>query len=55
MQLPPCSKRNPENIKGAVQSAYASLEVAKKKGGTEYNAPDKTLAYFASQLGLVED
>mgnify|MGYP001405030680 FL=1 len=48
-------KRNPENIKGAVQSAYASLEMAKEKGGTKYNAPDKTLAYFASQLGLDEE
>ena len=48
-------KRNPENIRGAVQSAYASLEMAKEKGGTEYNAPDKTLAYFASQLGLDEE
>ena len=48
-------KRNPENIRGAVQSAYASLEMSKEKGGTEYNAPDKTLAYFASQLGLDEE
>ena len=45
-------KRNPENIRGAVQSAYAELEMAKKKGGTEYTAPNKTLEYFASQLGL---
>jgi len=45
-------KRNPENIKGAVQSAYGALEIAKEKGGTDYNAPDKTLEYFASQLGL---
>ena len=45
-------KRNPENIKGAVQSAYASLEMAKEKGGSDYNAPDKTLEYFAAQLGL---
>ena len=48
-------KRNPENIRGAVQSAYASLEMAKEKGGTEYSTPDKTLAYFASQLGLDEE
>ena len=27
-------------------------EMAKKKGGTEYTAPDKTLEYLASQLGL---
>ncbi len=45
-------KRNPENIKGAVQSAYEPLEMAKEKGGSDYTAPDKTLAYFASQLGL---
>ena len=45
-------KRNPENIKGAVQCAYTELEMAKKKGGTEYTAPDKTLEYLASQLGL---
>ena len=45
-------KRNPENIKGAVQSAYASLEMAKEKGGNDYNAPNKTLEYFAAQLGL---
>ena len=45
-------KRNPENIKDAVQSAYGPLEMAKEKGGRDYTAPDKTLAYFASQLGI---
>ena len=44
-------KRNPENIKGAVQSAYAALEMAKEKGGSDYKAPDKTLEFFALQLG----
>ena len=44
-------KRNPENIKGAVQSAFVALETAKEKGGTDYRAPDKTLKYFAQQLG----
>ena len=47
-------KRNPENIKGAVQSAYAYLELAKEKGGKEYTAPDKTITYFATQLNLLE-
>jgi tetratricopeptide (TPR) repeat protein len=46
-------KRNPENIKGAVQSAYAYLEIAKEKGGKEYTAPDKTITYFATQLDLI--
>jgi len=46
-------KRNPENIKGAVQSAYAYLELAKEKGGKEYTAPDKTITYFATQLNLL--
>ncbi len=48
-------KRNPENIKGAVQSAYAALEMAKEKGGSDYNAPDKTLEFFALQLGWEPD
>ncbi len=48
-------KRNPENIKGAAESAFALLEVAKQKGGNEYKAINKTLAYLASQLGLIEE
>ena len=48
-------KRNPENVKGAVQSAFALLEVAREKGGREYTAPNETLKYFASQLGLIEE
>ena len=48
-------KRNPENVKGAVESAFALLEVAKEKGGRDYTAPNETLKYFASQLGLIEE
>ena len=47
--------RIPENVKGAVQSAFALLEVAREKGGREYTAPNETLKYFASQLGLIEE
>ena len=48
-------KRNPDNIEGAVKSAFGPLKMAKEKGGIDYKSADDTLAYLASQLGLVEE
>ena len=49
-------KRNPEDIEGAVGTAIGPLEMAKEKGGVEYNkSVEKTLAYFAKQMGVLED
>ena len=48
-------KRNPENLEGAVKSAYGPLKMAKEKGGLDYKSADDTLAYLASQLGLIEE
>jgi len=48
-------KRNPEDIEGAVQCAMGPLEMAKEKGGEGYITANKTLAYFASQLGIIEE
>ena len=48
-------KRNPDNIEGAVKSAFGPLKMAKEKGGIEYKSADETLAYLASQLGLIEE
>ena len=49
-------KRNPEDIEGAVGTAIGPLEMAKEKGGIEYNkSVEKTLAYFAKQMGVLED
>ena len=49
-------KRNPEDIEGAVETAIGPLEMAKEKGGVEYSrSVEKTLAYFAKQLGVIKD
>ena len=40
---------------GKTTLTAAITKVLAEKGGAEYNAPDKTLAYFAAQLGLEED
>jgi hypothetical protein len=48
-------KRNPEDIEGAIQCAMGPLEIAKEKGGTDYSSADDTVAYFASQLGIVKE
>lgn len=48
-------KRNPDNLEGAVKSAYGPLKMAKEKGGFNYKSADETLAYLASQLGLIEE
>jgi tetratricopeptide (TPR) repeat protein len=48
-------KRNPDNLEGAVKSAYGPLKIAKEKGGFNYKSADETLAYLASQLGLIEE
>ena len=48
-------KRNPDNLEGAVKSAYGPLKMAKEKGGIGYRSADETLAYLASQLGLIEE
>jgi hypothetical protein len=48
-------KRNPDNIEGAVKSAFGPLKMAKEKGGIDYESADDTLAYLASQLGLIEE
>ena len=48
-------KRNPDNLEGAVKSAYGPLKMAKEKGGFDYKSADETLAYLASQLGLIEE
>ena len=47
-------KRNPDDVEGAVASAYEPLKVAKEKGGNEYTSVDKTLAFLASQIGIEE-
>ena len=48
-------KRNPEDIEGAIQCSMGPLEIAKEKGGTDYSSADDTVAYFASQLGIVKE
>ena len=48
-------KRNPDDIEGAVESAFGPLEIAKEKGGSEYMSVNKTLAFLASQIGIEED
>ena len=47
-------KGNPDDVEGAVASAYEPLKVAKEKGGSEYTSVDKTLAFLASQIGIEE-
>ena len=47
-------KRNPDDVEGAVASAYEPLKIAKEKGGSEYTSVDKTLAFLASQIGIEE-
>ena len=47
-------KRNPDDVEGAVASAYEPLKVAKEKGGNKYTSVDKTLAFLASQIGIEE-
>ena len=48
-------KRNPDDVEGAVESAFGPLEIAKEKGGKEYTSVNKTLAFLASQIGIEED
>ena len=48
-------KRNPDDVEGAVESAFGPLEIAKEKGGSEYTSVNKTLAFLASQIGIEED
>lgn len=48
-------KRNPDDIEGAVESAFEPLKIAKEKGGSEYTSVNKTLAFLASQIGIEED
>ena len=47
-------KGNPDDVEGAVASAYEPLKIAKEKGGSEYTSVDKTLAFLASQIGIEE-
>jgi len=47
-------KRNPDDVEGAVESAFGPLEIAKEKGGSEYTSVNKTLAFLASQIGIEE-
>jgi len=48
-------KRNPDDVEGAVESAFEPLKIAKEKGGSEYNSVNKTLAFLASQIGIEEE
>ena len=48
-------KRNPDDVEGAVESAFGPLEIAKEKGGSEYTSVNKTLAFLASQIGIEEN
>ena len=48
-------KRNPDDVEGAVESAFEPLKIAKEKGGSEYTSVNKTLAFLASQIGIEED
>ena len=47
-------KGNPDDVEGAVASAYEPLKIAKEKGGSGYTSVDKTLAFLASQIGIEE-
>ena len=47
-------KRNPDDVEGAVESAFEPLKIAKEKGGSEYTSVNKTLAFLASQIGIEE-
>ena len=48
-------KRNPDDVEGAVESAFEPLKIANEKGGSEYTSVNKTLAFLASQIGIEED
>ena len=48
-------KRNPDDVEGAVESAFEPLKIAKEKGGSEYSSVNKTLAFLASQIGIEEE
>ena len=49
-------KRNPDDLDNAVESAIKPLEIAKEKGGKDYNSiVDKTLLFLASKLASSEE
>ena len=49
-------KRNPDDLDNAVESAIKPLEIAKKKGGKDYDSiVDKTLLFLASKLASPEE
>ena len=49
-------KRNPDDLDNAVECAIEPLEIAKQKGGKDYNnVVDKTLLFLASKLASSEE
>ena len=49
-------KRNPDDLDNAVECAIKPLEIAKQKGGKDYNdVVDKTLLFLASKLASSEE